>query len=130
MEQEGTRFYGVCLRHAPPHCVASVANRKKTTVLQQGCWEPHYQLQLGGEKPLPAAKRNVVAPPRTQSGIDSTRPPVLPITPNRKSQKAAPQPAHREATPVKEMTPLFCSNSQMCSQKRRADTQGTVQARR
>lgn len=59
----------------------------------------------------PAANRKLVAPPSTQSGMLSTRPPNFPISPNSSSQAAAAQPAHLEATPVREMTPLFCSST-------------------
>jgi hypothetical protein len=40
----------------------------------------------------------------------NTQPPTLPTMPNSSNQKAAAQPAQREATDVSAMTPLFCAN--------------------
>lgn len=53
------------------------------------------------------ANRKVVMPPNTQSGMVVMTAANLAITPRTNSQMAQDQPAWREATAVREMTPLF-----------------------
>ena len=53
------------------------------------------------------AKRKVVMPPSTQSGMDATTPPNLPMSPKRKRNTAQLRPAAREAHRVSAITPLF-----------------------
>lgn len=98
-EYTSTRVYATA---AACICCCSLANK--------GCRQSGSAIAVT-RGVAPAANKKLVAPPSTQSGMLSTRPPNLPSSPNRISQADAAQPAQRDATPVKEMTPLFCGTS-------------------